>query len=111
MAWLDSGMSVGAATALTITGPATKIVNLGAVKIVLGMKNFIVYLAFAMLFALLCGCIVDIAFLMHQSGKFSHRHNITRLFLQKNNTVLFGKASLSRGENQALQLSLYLCTF
>jgi uncharacterized membrane protein YraQ (UPF0718 family) len=42
-----------------ITGPATKIVNLGAVKIVLGMKHFIFYLAFAMLFALLSGFMVN----------------------------------------------------
>jgi uncharacterized membrane protein YraQ (UPF0718 family) len=59
MAWLDHGMSMGSATAFMITGPATKIVNLGAVKIVLGMKHFIFYLAFAMLFALLSGFIVN----------------------------------------------------
>jgi uncharacterized membrane protein YraQ (UPF0718 family) len=57
--WLDHGMSMGSATAFMITGPATKIVNLGAVKVVLGMKHFICYLAFAMLFALLSGFIVN----------------------------------------------------
>ena len=60
MAWLDSGMSLGAATSFMITGPATKITNLGAVKIVLGMKHFLLYLAFAMIFALLCGAMVDL---------------------------------------------------
>lgn len=60
MAWLDSGMSPGSATAFMITGPATKITNLGAAKIVLGMKHFITYIAFAMLFALLCGIIVNV---------------------------------------------------
>jgi uncharacterized membrane protein YraQ (UPF0718 family) len=59
MAWLDSGMSMGAATAFMITGSATKIVNLGAVKIVLGMKQFIIYIVFAILFALLSGFIVN----------------------------------------------------
>jgi uncharacterized membrane protein YraQ (UPF0718 family) len=62
MTWLDHGMSMGSATAFMITGPATKITNLGAVKIVLGMKHFILYLAFAMLFALLSGFLVNIFF-------------------------------------------------
>jgi uncharacterized membrane protein YraQ (UPF0718 family) len=59
MAWLDSGMSAGSATAFMITGPATKITNLGAVKIVLGYRHFVFYLAFVMLFALLSGFIAD----------------------------------------------------
>jgi uncharacterized protein len=59
MTWLDHGMSLGSATAFVVTGPATKITNLGAVKIVLGIKHFIFYLAFAMLFALLSGFIVN----------------------------------------------------
>jgi uncharacterized membrane protein YraQ (UPF0718 family) len=46
MAWLESGMSMGAAAAFMITGPATKITNLGALKIVLGLKNYIWYLVF-----------------------------------------------------------------
>jgi uncharacterized membrane protein YraQ (UPF0718 family) len=59
MGWLDSGMSMGSATAFMITGPATKITNLGAVKIVLGVKNFILYLVFVILAALISGFIVD----------------------------------------------------
>jgi uncharacterized protein len=59
MAWIDHGLSMGSATAFMITGPATKITNLGAVKIVLGMKHFIFYIAFTMLFALLSGFIVN----------------------------------------------------
>lgn len=62
MAWLDHGMSMGSATAFMVTGPATKITNLGAVKIVLGMKHFIFYLAFAMFFALLSGFAVNLIF-------------------------------------------------
>jgi uncharacterized membrane protein YraQ (UPF0718 family) len=57
--WLDHGMNMGSATTFMITGPTTKITNLGAIKIVLGMKHFIVYLVFAMLFALLSGFIVN----------------------------------------------------
>jgi uncharacterized membrane protein YraQ (UPF0718 family) len=57
--WLVSGMTMGSAAAFMITGPATKITNLGAVKIVLGLRDFIFYLAFAILFALLCGFFID----------------------------------------------------
>jgi uncharacterized membrane protein YraQ (UPF0718 family) len=59
MGWMQSGMSMGSAAAFMITGPATKITNLGAVKIILGIKNFILYLAFTILFALLSGLFVD----------------------------------------------------
>lgn len=43
-----------------ITGPATKITNLGAVKIVLGAKRFALYLAFTIVFALLAGWLADV---------------------------------------------------
>lgn len=59
MAWLEHGMSFGAATSFMITGPATKITNLGAVKIVLGIRHFILYLFFVMSYALLCGFWID----------------------------------------------------
>lgn len=58
--WLASGMSMGSATAFMITGPATKITNLGALKIVLGAKSFILYLAFIMLFAFIIGALVNL---------------------------------------------------
>ena len=38
--WLADGMSMGSAAAFMVTGPATKITNLGALKIVLGLKHF-----------------------------------------------------------------------
>ncbi len=60
-AWLMDGMSLGSAAAFMITGPATKITNLGAVKIVLGAKRFVLYLTFTILFALATGWIVDLA--------------------------------------------------
>ncbi len=58
--WLYSGMSMGAAAAFMITGPATKITNLGAVKIVLGFKRFLGYIAFVMAFSLFTGFVVEL---------------------------------------------------
>ena len=58
--WLYSGMSMGSASTFMITGPATKITNLGALKMVLGMKRFLLYLAFVMAFSLTTGMIVNI---------------------------------------------------
>ncbi|MCC8178455.1 MAG: permease [Cloacibacillus sp.] len=57
--WMQSGMGLGAAAAFMITGPATKVTNLGALKIVLGMKNFLLYLLFIMVFAALTGLVTD----------------------------------------------------
>lgn len=57
--WLHSGMSLGAASAFMITGPATKITNLGALKMVLGGRHFLFYLLFVALSALLTGLIVN----------------------------------------------------
>lgn len=58
--WLVTGMSMGSAAAFMITGPATKITNLGALKIVLGAKHFALYLAFVALFSLATGMFVDL---------------------------------------------------
>ena len=57
--WLMDGMSMGSAAAFMITGPATKITNLGALKIVFGIKRFLLYLAFVMVFAFLTGIVVN----------------------------------------------------
>ena len=58
--WLMSGMSLGSAAAFMITGPATKITNLGALKIVMGLKRFLLYIAFIMLFSFISGVLVNI---------------------------------------------------
>ena len=58
--WLYSGMSMGSAAAFMLTGPSTKITNLGALKIVLGMKRFLLYLAFIMLFSFMTGMVVNL---------------------------------------------------
>ena len=60
--WLYSGMSIGSAASFMLTGPSTKITNLGALKIVLGIKNFILYLTFIMIFSLICGFVVNLIF-------------------------------------------------
>ncbi len=48
------------AAAFMITGPATKITNLGAMKIVLGWKKFAIHLFFVMLFSLCTGLIINL---------------------------------------------------
>ena len=58
--WLMSGMSMGSAAAFMLTGPATKITNLGALKIAMGWKRFLAYLGFVMLFSFLSGVIVNL---------------------------------------------------
>ena len=58
--WLAEGMSLGAAASFMITGPATKITNLGALKIVMGLKTFVFYLAFVIVFSLLTGLLVNL---------------------------------------------------
>ena len=60
--WLYDGMSVGSAASFMITGPATKITNLGALKIVLGVKHFLLYLAYVMIFSLITGLLVNLIF-------------------------------------------------
>ena len=59
-AWLMDGMSMGSAAAFMITGPSTKITNLGALKIVLGLKNFALYIVFVMAFSFLTGLVVNL---------------------------------------------------
>lgn len=58
--WLYDGMSMGSAAAFMLTGPATKITNLGAVKIVLGIRQFIIYLLYVIIFAFITGLIINI---------------------------------------------------
>ena len=60
--WLSEGMSLGSASAFMITGPATKITNLGALKICLGWKRFVLYLLYIMLFSFVSGLLVNLFF-------------------------------------------------
>lgn len=61
-AWLGEGMSKGSAMAFMIAGPATKLTNLGAVKIVLGARNFMMYLVFSVLMATVFGLVINLFF-------------------------------------------------
>ncbi|MCR5447909.1 MAG: permease [Solobacterium sp.] len=58
--WLAEGMSIGSAAAFMITGPATKITNLGALKIIMGIKRFVLYLLFVIIYAFLSGILINI---------------------------------------------------
>lgn len=57
--WLWEGMSMGSASAFMITGPATKITNLGALKIAMGWKRFALYILYVMGVSSLCGIVVN----------------------------------------------------
>ncbi len=58
--WLADGMSAGSAAAFMITGPATKITNLGALKIAIGMRHFALYILFVMAFSFCTGIFVNV---------------------------------------------------
>lgn len=60
--WLWEGMSRGSAAAFMLTGPSTKITNLGALKIVLGARRFAAYLLFVMAFSFFTGIALDLLF-------------------------------------------------
>ncbi len=57
--WLMNGMRLGSAAAFMLTGPATKITNLSALKIVFGLRRFLLYLGFIMVYSFLCGLFVN----------------------------------------------------
>jgi uncharacterized protein len=57
--WLQAGMSPGSALAFMITGPATKLTNLSAVKVILGVRNFTFYIVFHIFFAVITGYATD----------------------------------------------------
>jgi uncharacterized membrane protein YraQ (UPF0718 family) len=58
--WLREGLSMGSAAAFMITGPATKITNLGALKIAMGWKRFALYILFVMIYSFVCGIVVNL---------------------------------------------------
>lgn len=58
-AWMEAGMSSGSAMAFMMIGPATKLTNLTAVKIILGIRNFVLYIAFNVVFAIAAGFLTD----------------------------------------------------
>ncbi|MDM8119878.1 permease [Succinatimonas hippei] len=68
ISWLSSGMSCGAAVAFMLSGPATKLTNITALKSILGLKHFIYYIAFVMIFAAVSGLLTDACLFIVNSG-------------------------------------------
>ena len=59
--WHDFGWGeAGSAAAFMLTGPATKITNLEALKIILGFRHFLLYMAYVLLFSLAAGAAVNL---------------------------------------------------
>ncbi|MEG6501598.1 MULTISPECIES: permease [unclassified Desulfovibrio] len=58
--WQEMGLSEGSVVAFLLAGAATKIAKLGAIKIVLGMRNFSIYLAFILIFSFTAGCLINL---------------------------------------------------
>lgn len=59
-AWMRAGMGTGDAMAFMLAGPAVKITNLSAVKMIFSTKNFVFYLIYCIVFAMLCGLIINV---------------------------------------------------
>jgi len=60
--WLAHGMSPGSAVAFMLSGPATKITNLSALKTVFSARHFALYLCFVFAFSLVSGTLVNLFF-------------------------------------------------
>ena len=58
-AWLHAGMGQGDAMAFMLAGPALKVNNLAAVKMILGVKNFVIYILYSIVFAFLAGIVIN----------------------------------------------------
>lgn len=58
--WLWEGMSLGSAASFMLTGPSTKLTNLGALKIVLGLRRFCLYLVYVIVFSFMTGMLINL---------------------------------------------------
>jgi len=58
--WLGSGMSIGSAIAFMTSGPATKMSNLAALKIVFKGKAFIMYIAYVLIYSIVAGMLIEL---------------------------------------------------
>lgn len=59
-AWMSEGMSLGSVIAFMLTGPATKMTNLTAVKILMPVKKFWLYIVYSICFGVAAGLLVDL---------------------------------------------------
>ena len=57
---LLGGMSIGGAASFMLAVPSKKITNLGALKIVLGLRRFLLYIGFVMAFSLKVRLVVNL---------------------------------------------------
>ncbi len=57
--WMEQGMTAGSAIAFMLTGAATKFTNLSAVKTILGIKNFVLYIFFSIIFSVAIGILAN----------------------------------------------------
>ena len=62
LAWMRAGMSIGSALTFMIAGSAMKFTNLGAVKIILGAKNFMLYVLYCLGISFISGFVADSVF-------------------------------------------------
>ena len=62
-AWMHAGMGTGDAMAFLLAGPTVKINNLSAVKMIFGSRNFLLYLAYNLVFAMLAGWAIELILL------------------------------------------------
>ena len=60
--WMQLGMSPGAIIAFSLTGAGTKITNLSALKMALGMRSFLCYIVYVTLFAVAAGLCTNLFF-------------------------------------------------
>lgn len=58
--WLGAGMSIGSAIAFMTSGPATKMSNLAALKIVFKGKAFIMYIAYVLIYSIIVGMLIEL---------------------------------------------------
>ena len=58
-AWMHAGMGPGDAMAFMLAGPALKINNLSAIKMIFSTKRFFLYLAYCIAFAILAGWTIE----------------------------------------------------
>ena len=54
------GLGEGSVVAFLLAGAATKIAKLGAIKIILGVRNFTAYLFFILIFSLVSGVSINL---------------------------------------------------
>ena len=60
LSWMNAGMGYGDAMTFMLAGPALKINNLSAVKMILGNRHFILYIAFCLVFSIICGLLIEL---------------------------------------------------